>query len=353
MEVCLMKTSTKRMFALLLSAVLLLSCAMPVFAQEQEKDRLLASMDRWAFDALYYAQGVATDGEYLYFGSNQFVCQFSDILKTTFDGDAVSINPDAIPHEAKMNTCFHVGGIDYSNGCIYAAIEDSGYDNPYVAVYDAQTLALVKYKRLPVAVTAQQQPIMDKTEVNFEQGDIRMHMDGVPWIAVDEKRNVFYTAEWSDADRLNVFDLDTFDFVGFVELTDADGNAVLLDRCQGADVYGDVLYASCDIGSEKPFFGIDLTSGVMTHLFDRNLGENAEAEGMCVQTTEDGVRFISQYYEGIKVTVCTYDVSDLVLPAEDAKTPVQLGFFEKLTAFFKTVLFGLFNMFSPTTGKAM
>ena len=348
-----MKTSTKRMFALLLSAVLLLSCAMPVFAQEQEKDRLIQTKDYWLLDALYRAQGVATDGEHLYFGSNEFVFLCSDILKTTFDGDAVNINPNAIPFDAKLDACFHVGGIDYADGFIYAAIEDPDYNNPYVAVFDAETLELVRYKRLPVAATTDGQPIEEKKNFDPANGDIRMHTDGVPWVAVDEKRNVFYTAEWSDADRLNVFDLDTFAFIGFLELTDQDGNTALLHRCQGADVYGDVLYTSCDIGSEQPFFAVDLRNGVMTHLFDRNLGENAEAEGMCVQTTEDGVRFISQYYEGIKVTVCTYDVSDLVLPSEDAKTPVQLGFFEKLTAFFKTVLFGLFNMFSPTTGKAM
>ncbi len=348
-----MKKSVKNIIALMTAVVMLCTCFVTAFAQEREKDRLIETKEYQLLDALYRAQGIATDGEYLYFGSNQFVCQFSDILKTTFDGDAVCVNPDAIPHEAKMNTCFHVGGIDYSDGYVYAAIEDSGYDNPYVAVYDAQTLELIKYKRLPVAVTAQGQPVTEKTEVNFEQGDIRMHMDGVPWVAVDEARNVFYTAEWDDADRLNVFDLDTFEFVGFVELTDENGNAVVLDRCQGADVYGDVLYASCDIGTEQPFFAIDLNSGVMTHLFDRNLGDEAEAEGMCVQTTADGVRFVSQYYEGIKVVVCTYDVSDIVCVQEDAKTPVQFGFAEKVLAFFKSVMYGLMNMFAFTADKAM
>ncbi|MBR3955455.1 MAG: hypothetical protein IKJ63_08290 [Clostridia bacterium] len=342
----------KKAIALLLSLVIFAACCFGVSATETEKDRLLAADDYLLLDALYRAQGVASDGEYLFFGSNEFVFQCSDILKTTFAGDAVNINPNAIPFEAKLDGCFHVGGIDYHDGKIYAAIEDSGYYNPYIAVFDAESLALLSYKRLPIAITADGQPIEEKDDVNFENGDIRMHMDGVPWVAVDHERGVFYTAEWSEAERLNVFSLDTFEFVGFVELTNSDGENVTLHRCQGADVYGNVLYASCDIGAEQPFFAVDLDTGVMTHLFDRNLGDEAEAEGMCVVTTKDGVRFVSQYYAGIKVVVCTYDVSDLVNPAEEAKEPVQFNFAEKIIAFFKTVFFGLVNMMSVTLNKA-
>ena len=342
----------KKFVALILSALLLFSCSLSVLATEEPADRLLNEDVYPLFDALYRAQGVASDGEYLWFGSNEFVFQFSNILKTTFAGDAVSINPDAIPFEAKMDGCFHVGGIDYHDGKIYAAIEDNGYYDPYIAEFDAESLSLLRYKRLPIAVTADLQPIENKDDVNFENGDIRMHMDGVPWVAVDHDNGVFYTAEWDDAERLNVFDLETFAFVGFIELTDENGKPVVLDRCQGADVYGDVLYASCDIGAEQPFFAIDLASGVMTHLFDRNLGDDAEAEGMCVVTTEEGVRFVSQYYTGLKVVVCTYDVSDLVSPAEEAKKPVQLGFFEKIAAFIKTVFIGIVHMLSPTLNKA-
>lgn len=342
----------KKAVSLLLSLVLIAACCCGVSAAQAEKDRLLSSDEYLLLGALYRAQGVASDGEYLFFGSNEFVFQCSDILKTTFAGDTVCINPDAIPFEAKMDGCFHVGGIDYHDGKIYAAIEDSGYYNPYIAVYDAETLSLLTYKRLPIAVTADGQPIEEKDDVNFENGDIRMHMDGVPWVAVDHERGVFYTAEWSEADRLNVFSLDTFEFVGFIELTDETGEKVTLHRCQGADVYGNALYTSCDIGTEQPFFAIDLDTGVMTHLFDRNLGEEAEAEGMCVVTTNDGVRFVSQYYTGIKVVVCTYDVSDLVNPEEEAKEPVVLNFAEKIVALIKTVFFGLYNMLSVTLNKA-
>lgn len=347
-----MKAFTRTLMSVLLCALLVIGCVFPAAANTDREDRLVDSRDHLLFGALYRAQGVATDGEYLYFGSNQFVFQCSNILKTSFAGEAVNINPNAIPFEAKMDQCFHVGGIDYYDGKVYAGIEDNGYYNPYVAVYDAGTLELLSYKRLPVGVTADGEPIENKDDINYENGDIHMHTDGIPWVAVDAARNVFYTAEWSDADRLNVFSLEDYSFVGFIELTDKNGEPVVLDRCQGADVYGNVLYASCDIGSEQPFMAIDLTSGVMTHLFDRNLGEDAEAEGMCVQTTPDGVFFISQYYTGVKVVVCTYDVSDLVESAEQAMQPVTLSFTEKLVGILRTVFFGIFNMFSLTLPKA-
>ncbi len=344
--------TVKRFLSFLLSILLVFACCLSVSAQTAQPDRLVSETEHHLFGALYRAQGVATDGEYLYFGSNQFVFQCSDILKTSFAGDAVNVNPDAIPFEAKMDQCFHVGGIDYHDGKIYAAIEDNGYNNPYIAVYDAESLALLTYCRLPLGVTAQNEPIAEKTDVNPENGDIWMHKDGVPWVAVDHERNVFYTAEWSNAQYLNVFSLDDFSFVGLIPLTDADGNTAQLHRCQGADVYGGVLYASCDIGAEQPFVAVDPASGVMTHLFDRNLGDDAEAEGMCVQTRADGVYFVSQYYQGIKVGVCTYDVTDLVSAAETAKEPIELSFFERIAAMLRTVFIGIFNMLSPTLSKA-
>lgn len=348
-----MNKKCKRTVSLLLVCILVCCNAFACAAAPADADRLVQKQEYSLFGALYRAQGIATDGEYLWFGSNQYVFQCSDILKTTFDGDAVCINPNAIPLAAKADGCFHVGGIDYLDGKIYAAIEDDGYYDPYIAVYDAGTLSLLQYKRLPVGVTADGTPIDCKDDVNPANGDIFLHKDGVPWVAADPVRNVFYTAEWSNAQRLNIFSLSDFSFVGFLPLTDENGNAAVLDRCQGADVYGDVLYCSCDIGTEQPFMAIDLTSGTQTHLFDRNLGEDAEAEGMCVQTTEQGVFFVSQYYVGVTVAVCAYDVTDLVAAEEAAREPVRLSLIDRIAAFLRTLCIGIINMFSPTLNKAV
>lgn len=302
-------------------------------------------------DALYRAQGVTTDGAYLYFGSNQYVFSCSDILKTTFDGTPVLVNADAIPIEAKRDLCGHIGGIDYADGKIYAAVEDNiekdgdEYNNPYVTVYDAQTLALLAYHRLPVAVTAAGEPVARKADFNADNGDIWLHRDGIPWVAVDTQRGVFYTAEWNNAKYLNVFDLHTFAFRELLPLVDENGEAAVLHRCQGADVYGGILYGSCDIGGEQPFVALDPATGVLRSLAARDLGDERESEDMCVFTAENKVYFISQYVDGAGIRLCFYDMTDAVPPAQTATVPVTLSFFQRVQAFFRLLLSIFTNLF--------
>ena len=84
----------------------------------------------------------------------------------------------------------HIGDIDIANGKLYAAIEDE--DNTqlqdFIAVYDAKTLQYTGEKHaMPIA----------------------QHTDGIPWVAVDAKRNELYTVTWSGAaaNSLNVFNV--------------------------------------------------------------------------------------------------------------------------------------------------
>ena len=119
----------------------------------------------------------------------------------------------------------HIGDIDIANGKLYASIEDEDNDQlqDYIAVYDAKTLQYtgVKYP-LPIA----------------------LHVDGIPWVAVDAKRNEAYTVTWSGtpANSLNVFDLTTFQLKRTVPLTLGFNGR----RVQGAKIYDGMLYASGD-----------------------------------------------------------------------------------------------------------
>lgn len=119
----------------------------------------------------------------------------------------------------------HIGDIDIANGKLYAPLEDEDNDQlqDYIAVYDAKTLQYtgVKYP-LP----------------------LDLHTDGIPWVAVDARRNEAYTVTWSGApaNSLNVFDLRTFKLKRTVPLTMGfDGR-----RVQGAKIYDGMLYATGD-----------------------------------------------------------------------------------------------------------
>lgn len=235
-------------------------------------------------DTLMRSQGVTTDGRTWFFswqgGLSRTLDNFKPIAVGTLPPQlavAPSVEPDGRNHVG-VN---HIGDIDYYGGLIYAPVEDGGesagpielnnpeYQTPAIALYDARTLA---YTGVSYA--------LDKTT----------HEAGVPWVAVDGRRQQVYTAEWEmRRDRLNVFDL-KMNFKRFLQLRypAALGEGFHLSRIQGAKVHGHTLYASRD-DAEKTVFSIDLRTGVVTKLFSLNPGAgHHELEGIAVRRTPDG-----------------------------------------------------------------
>jgi hypothetical protein len=161
----------------------------------------------------------------------------------------------------------HIGDIDIANGRLYAAIEDEDNDQlqDYIAVYDAKTLQYtgVKYP-LPIA----------------------LHVDGIPWVAVDAKRNEAYTVTWSGtpANSLNVFDLTTFQLKRTVPLTLGFNGR----RVQGAKIYDGMLYASGDSHdagatpgtNRKYLYKVDTVTGNVITVFHYDEPNRTEAEGL-------------------------------------------------------------------------
>ena len=210
------------------------------------------------YDYQVSSQGVTTDGEYFYFSANKNLGKAS--VET---GEIFLISVDSIPDELKEKGCNHIGGLSYYNGYVYAAIEDGpDYLNSFIALYDAETLEFTgKYYELPH----------------------ELHIEGVPWCAVDVERNYLYTAEWSDATVLNVFDLDDMSLVKTIPLSEK------IDRIQGAEMFGDKLYMSCDEENDlKRIFSIEVETGFVEEVFARNIGKGFEAEGMTILTDENG-----------------------------------------------------------------
>lgn len=212
-------------------------------------------------DAKASSQGVTNDGEYFYFSGNKYLGKAS--MKT---GEMEIIVYKAIPEILTDKGCNHIGGLSYYNGYVYAAIEEGpAYNYSYIAIYDAETLEFTgKYYRLPH----------------------ELHLEGVPWCAVDAEKNYIYTAEWSNATVLNVFTLDTIELVKTIELSQP------IDRIQGAELYDGKLYLSCDEENDKKrIFSLDVETGVVEEAFTRNIGAAFEAEDITVSVDEQGPVF--------------------------------------------------------------
>lgn len=202
-------------------------------------------------DGIYRSQGVASDGTSLFFSWN------IGLIRTSVEDPSTPIvdhSLTAIPDDLGNSGHNHVGDIDVADGILYAPIEDGpAYAEPWVVLYDAETLDPTgKRYLLPASV----------------------QRDGVPWIAVDQPRGVAYSMEWNDTGKLFVYRLGDFELINTVTLSEP------TPRIQGAKVFRGNLYASRDNGSEKSIVAIDPETGQVTHLFDRDPGDEYEAEGI-------------------------------------------------------------------------
>ena len=99
-------------------------------------------------------------------------------------------NHDAIPDELKEQGFNHIGDIDYKDGILYGGLETSD-----------KRSALARW---------------NATDLTWMSSRLVDQRGGAPWIAVDKTQGLLYSAGWSEADAINVYDLDTFDPVGRV-----------------------------------------------------------------------------------------------------------------------------------------
>ena len=204
------------------------------------------------------SQGVTNDGEFFYFSGNEMLGK-ADMES----GEIFLINTNPIPEELKDKGCNHIGGLSCYNGYIYAAVEDGpDYLNSFIVLYDAETLEFSgTYYELPH----------------------ELHIEGVPWCAIDVERNYLYTAEWTNATVLNVFSLDDMSLVKTIPLSEP------IDRIQGSEMFDGKLYMSCDeLNDMKRIFTLDVETGKVEVCFTRNIGEAFEAEGLTVFADENG-----------------------------------------------------------------
>ncbi|MFC6887384.1 MULTISPECIES: hypothetical protein [Actinomadura] len=206
-------------------------------------------------DALQRSQGVATDGDDWYFSWQYGLSRVSLDGTTTEKANAL-----AIPWPIALEGGNHIGALDFHGGKLYAPIEDGdAYRHPYVAVYDAASLA---YTGTAFALPQE------------------IQRDGVPWVAVDAERGRFLSSEY-DATAINAYGLADGRLIERIPLSEP------VRHLQGAKVHGGSLYASSDAGA-KGVYKIDLASGAVARVLDPGVPDGTELEGLAFLPRPDG-----------------------------------------------------------------
>lgn len=250
--------------AIVTAVILLITCVDERNLPKPDNAEIISTKKYTLLEYEATNQGLTNDGTYFYFSGKWKLAKAS--IKT---GRIELMNTDAIPEELQEIGCDHIGGLSYYNGIIYAAVEDGpDYGRSFIVLYDAETLEYAgKYVEVPH----------------------ELHLEGVPWCAVDVENNMLYTAEWSHAKVLNRFDLDTLELIDTLELKGGDGE---IDRIQGAEMYNGKLYLSCDEeNDQKRILTVDVKTGEIETAFARNIGAVFEAEDMTIVDSEEGPIF--------------------------------------------------------------
>ncbi len=254
-------SNLRRLYKTLIAMVLALTVLIANSHEYPPKPGYLepVSTQRFALlDALIRAQGIADDEESYYFSWN------FGLTKTSLDGRTIEAqNLIAIPPRLIAQGCVHIGGITYYDGKVYAPIEDSKvFEHLYIATYDSETLALIDTYPLP----------------------LENHENGVPWCAADPDKGVIYSARRDHITTLNVYDAETLALIDTIELS------APVHKVQGGQVYEGVLYLSVS-RDEHAIFAVKLSTGEVQKVFDRNLLDGVEGEGMTILKTPDGAFF--------------------------------------------------------------
>lgn len=224
---------------------------------EEVSKTMVLGADSWE-----HSQDITTDGESYYFS-----CKYG-IIKTELDCKKVIVrNADAIPDDFKVEYgSAHIGGISYYKGKLYCAVEDSKvFEHPLIVVYDAETLEYTG---------------------EFYHLDAEKHTKGLPWISVNPETGIIYCAARDNSTEIMCYDTSTEKYLEPIALVNSDPD-FNIHKIQGGEVSGGVLYLATN-DSTQALFTVDLASGQADKLFDRNLFEGSEGEGLTVLETEDG-----------------------------------------------------------------
>jgi hypothetical protein len=216
-------------------------------------------------------EGLAFDGKSPVF-SWRYGLQRTDEEYRPVVTRALAIPPDILAAHydaARKNGFSHMGDIDIAGGKLYAPIEDEdNHKSPFIAIFDPKTLQYAGEKHL---LPVEKLP------------------HGIPWIAVDPRRGVFYTIDWN-SQWLYVFDLKTYALLRTTRLKDESSRGRPILRVQGGKVHDGLLYLASDSDEDAPPFGsklkrkrlyeVDPKTGDAREIAHLDVADKTELEGL-------------------------------------------------------------------------
>lgn len=222
--------------------------SMPAYAQDSAWKEI--ETHRFGFfESLQRSQGLTTDQKgNIWYSSNYTLIRCQDWIRCTR-----ASNTDAIPEELKRLGENHIGDIENVGSFIFAPIEDGPkYQRPFVGVYTADTLELVK-----------------KIELSRD-----WLPDGIPWITVDLYHQLLITAQYHQTTRINLYNMRTG--APFMQIP----LSMTLDSIQGGKYFNNHLYMTAnDPDGGHAVFDMSLWTGEVQKIIHLN-DEIGEVEGL-------------------------------------------------------------------------
>lgn len=188
-----------------------------------------------------FYQGLATDGRRWIFSYRYslYATKVDDYEKVVYK------NEHAIPPKLEAEGYDHIGDLDLYDGKVYAPLEDRLYSKPLIALYSADTLEYV--------------------------GSIGpLPQSHIPWCAVDPDTQTILTSEFSDVDEIYVYDMNG-KLVKKIRLSSR------IDRVQGGEIVGKLLYLTADDGGDTVYV-VEVETGEVRELI--RIGTPFEMEGV-------------------------------------------------------------------------
>jgi len=166
-------------------------------------------------------------------------------------------NENAIPQELKDLKFDHIGDIDCvaADGVIYGGFEQGSGTPGILAAWNSTDLTVIRYKDIA--------------------------QNGAPWVAADPMTRLLYSTSWNDQNRINVYDMDTFE--QRLDLTvvpaSSDPAALFPREIQGGTFNpADPGFLYISINSAESVFKIDVKTGVCTFVLSDKVYKHHEAE---------------------------------------------------------------------------